>query len=311
MELKGRTPPPATPSPAQDDTRVEREVRPLVAIEELTQLDSDHVLPVPSGSGATLEAKTSLSTLAIGDVIGEGGMGVVREAIQLSLARVVAVKETLPGANEADAARMLREAWVTGFLEHPGVVPIYDIAKGRAGPAVLMRRIEGETWHTCLADEEWAAIRGARDLLEQNLNVFVRVCEILEFAHAKGVMHRDIKPSNVMIGAFGEVYLLDWGLALALHGEAERHLPTSAETREVGGTMSYAAPEMVGLIDAPMNERTDIYLLGALLFELSTGNRPHTRASEGEMIASIDTSPPAIPDAVSPGLAGPILRRAR
>lgn len=261
------------------------------------------------GSAPTLEPKTSLSTLAIGEIIGEGGMGVVREATQLSLARVVAVKSPHEGASEADALRMLREAWVTGFLEHPGIVPIYDIAKGRTGPVVVMRRIEGDTWHACMTDEKWAMERGARDLLEENLRVFVRVCEIVEFAHSKGVIHRDIKPANVMIGGFGEIYLLDWGLALALGGEAAKHLAPSASTREIAGTMSYAAPEMVDLVDAPLSEKTDVYLFGALLFEIATGSRPHSKGSDAETIASIDESPPPVPDHVSPRLAA-IMRRA-
>jgi serine/threonine-protein kinase len=260
-----------------------------------------------SDSAPALEPNTSVSALAMGEVIGEGGMGVVRVATQLSLARRVAVKAPREGASEDDAQRMLREAWVTGFLEHPGVVPIYDIARGHDGPVVVMRRIEGESWSECLTDEKWALESGARDLLEQNLRVFVRICEIVEFAHAKGVIHRDIKPGNVMIGAFGEVYLLDWGLALALGGEALRHLPASSTTREIGGTLAYAAPEMFDLVDAPFSERTDIYLLGALLYELTTGSRPHA-GSDAERIVSIDSSPPAIPERVPSALATSIQR---
>jgi hypothetical protein len=258
-------------------------------------------------SAPALEPNTSLSALAIGEVIGEGGMGVVRAATQLSLARRVAVKAPHEGASEGEAQRMLREAWVTGFLEHPGVVPIYDIARGSHGPVVVMRRIEGESWSECFTDEKWAAESGARDLLEQNLRVFVRVCEIVEFAHSKGVIHRDIKPANVMIGAFGEVYLLDWGLALALGGEAQRHLQASATTREIGGTLAYAAPEMFDLVDAPFSERTDIYLLGSLLFELTTGSRPHA-GSDAERLVSIDASPPAVPEHVASPLASSIRR---
>ncbi len=260
-----------------------------------------------TASAPALEPNTSLSALSIGEVIGEGGMGVVRQATQLSLARRVAVKAPHAGASEGEAQRMLREAWVTGFLEHPGVVPIYDIARGSDGPVVVMRKIEGESWSECFTDERWATESGARDLLEQNLRVFVRICEIVEFAHSKGVIHRDIKPANVMIGAFGEVYLLDWGLALALGGEAQRHLQTTATTREIGGTLAYAAPEMFDLVDAPFSESTDIYLLGAVLFELTTGSRPHA-GTDAERIASIDVSPPAVPERVPMPLAATIRR---
>ena len=263
--------------------------------------------PKDTDSAPALEPNTSMSALSIGEVIGEGGMGVVRAATQISLARRVAVKATHAGASEADAERMLREAWVTGFLEHPGVVPVYDIARGSDGPVVVMRRIEGNSWSDCLTDETWAAESGARDLLEQNLRVFVRICEIVEFAHAKGVIHRDIKPGNVMIGAFGEVYLLDWGLALATGGEAGRHLQLAATTREIGGTLAYAAPEMFDLVAAPFSERTDIYLLGAMLFEITTGARPHA-GSDAERLLSIDASPPAVPERVASPLATTIRR---
>jgi hypothetical protein len=261
-------------------------------------------------SGFTTKlATTSHSALEIGAPIGEGGMGIVRAATQLSLDRCVAVKTVHPGANESDAEATLREAWVTGFLEHPGVVPVYDIAKDAEGtPIVVMRRIEGETWHARLTDEAWARAAGARDLLEQNLRVFVRVCEVVEFAHAKGVIHRDIKPSNVMIGSFGEVYLLDWGIAVALRGEALRHLPAS-DTRDVVGTFGYAAPEMVQLVDAPLSEKTDVYLLGAVLFEVATGHRPHRHTNTGSPLGSIDSSPPSVPATVAPRLAE-IIRRA-
>ena len=84
---------------------------------------------------------------------------------------------------------------------------------------------------------------------------FVRLCEIVEFAHAKGVVHRDIKPDNVMLGSYGEVYLLDWGLALALTDEAAAHLPRAADASDMAGTLHYASPEMVGLLDHRMDVR--------------------------------------------------------
>jgi serine/threonine-protein kinase len=238
----------------------------------------------------------SLSSIAIGEVIGEGGMGVVRTAIQRSLARTVAIKTTLPGATGQVARRILQEAWVTGFLEHPGVVPVHDILRGDDGaPVVVMRRIRGATWEALLRDVAWAQSQGARDLLEQNLRIFVRVCEVVEFAHAKGVLHRDIKPANVMLGSYGEVYLVDWGLALALGDEAAEHLPRAGLSRELAGTFTYAAPEMVGAVDAPLAEHTDVYLLGAVLFELATGRSPHDKATPTHTFESIAASPPALP----------------
>ena len=259
-----------------------------------------------------LDPRSSLSSIAIaiGDVIGEGGMGVVRTAIQRSLARTVAIKTTFPDATAKEAERMLQEAWVTGFLEHPGVVPVHDILRGEDGaPVVVMRRIRGATWEQRRDDAEWARAQGARDLLEQNLRIFVRVCEVVEFAHAKGVIHRDIKPANVMLGSFGEVYLLDWGLALAIGEEAAQHLPRAGLSRELTGTLAYAAPEMIGAIDVPLAEHTDVYLLGAVLFELATGRPPHDKPTVTLTFESIASSPPLVPAAV-PARLGAICARA-
>jgi serine/threonine-protein kinase len=203
---------------------------------------------------------------------------------------------------------MLQEAWVTGFLEHPGVVPVHDILRSDEGPVVVMRRIRGSTWEDLHKDEAWALGLGARDLLEQNLRTFVRVCEIVEFAHAKGVMHRDIKPANVMLGAYGEVYLLDWGLALALTDETAARLPRAGPSRDLAGTLAYAAPEMTACIDAPLGEHTDEYLLGAVLFELATGLPPHARPTVTRMLESIAASPPALPAGVPPRLGSICLR---
>ncbi len=262
--------------------------------------------PPPS----SLDPSASLSSIAVGEIIGEGGMGVVRAAVQRSLARTVAIKTTLPDASARDAARMLQEAWVTGFLEHPGVVPVHDILRGAEGaPVVVMRRIRGATWEERQRDDEWARAEGARDLLEQNLRIFVRVCEVVEFAHAKGVMHRDIKPANVMLGSFGEVYLLDWGLALALGDEAAEHLPRAGMSRDLAGTLAYAAPEMIGAVDAPLSEHTDVYLLGALLFELAAGQPPHDKPTVTLTFESIAKSPPVVPASV-PSRLGAICARA-
>jgi serine/threonine-protein kinase len=251
----------------------------------------------------------SVSALAVGAVIGEGGMGVVRTAVQRSLGRTVAIKTTHPGGPPDHAARMLQEAWVTGFLEHPGVVPVHDILRSSDGPVVVMRRIRGATWEDKELDEEWARAQGARDLLEQNLRIFVRVCEIVEFAHSKGVMHRDIKPANVMIGGYGEVYLLDWGLALALTDETAARLPRAGPSLDLAGTLAYAAPEMIAAVDASLAEHTDEYLLGAVLFELATGHPPHAQPTLTRTLESIAASPPAVPAAV-PSRLGAICARA-
>src|SRR5690606_8689637 len=102
----------------------------------------------------------------------------------------------------------------------------------------------------------------------------------VRFAHARGVLHRDLKPGNVMIGNFGEVYLLDWGIAVALRDDGTGRFPLASEATELAGTPSYMAPEMLGReAGPPLSERTDVYLAGAVLYELITGRPPHVGTS--------------------------------
>ncbi|MDB4946759.1 MAG: Serine/threonine-protein kinase PknB [Labilithrix sp.] len=252
-----------------------------------------------------LVAKTSLSAFEVGATIGEGGMGVVRSAVQLSLDRAVAIKTVRGGAEEGAEELVLREAWVTGYLEHPGVVPVHDIVKGEGGiPVVVMRKIDGSTWAHRMRDPDLAAAEGARDALEWNIRVLMRVAEIVEFAHSKGVLHRDIKPANVMLGAFGEIYLLDWGLAVATEEVALLHLPRAADVSGMGGTLAYAAPEMVRATDEPLGPASDVYLLGSVLYEIVTGRPPHLRTTTTLGLHSVvKNSPPPFDASFPPRLA--------
>ena len=236
-----------------------------------------------------------MSALEVGPMIGEGGMGIVRSAIQVSLDRAVAIKTVRGGAVEGAEELVLREAWVTGYLEHPGVVPVHDIVKGDAGiPIVVMRKIVGETWEERMPNPDLSIAEGARDAFEWNIRVLMRVAEIVEFAHAKGVIHRDIKPANVMLGRFGEIYLLDWGLAVAVGEEAAQHLPRPEEADGVSGTLAYAAPEMVGIGTEPVSTATDVYLLAAVLYEIVTGKPPHAAKTPSLSLQSINQPLPNI-----------------
>ncbi len=230
------------------------------------------------GLGAARDDRGIASGLDIEGTIGEGGMGIVRLATQRSLGRKVAVK-TLREASRNDAAtiRLLREAWVTGTLEHPNIVPVYDLGLDDDGaPIIILKRIEGVEWGEVLRDANAARERyGAADLLEHNLRILIQVSNAVSLAHARGVLHRDLKPENVMIGSFGEVYLVDWGIAVSLTGDLAGRLPLAAEQNEMAGTPCYMAPEMLGALGT-LSVRTDVYLLGAILHEILTGAPPHT-----------------------------------
>ncbi len=224
--------------------------------------------------------------------IGRGGMGVVRRARQIALDREVAIKQVSDNRRDArHAQELLLEGLLVGSLEHPNIVPIYMLGQDADGyPTLVMKRIEGTVWTDVL--QSGAVPDGVADPLEYHLDVFMQVCNAVHFAHSRRVLHRDIKPDNVMVGRFGEVYVLDWGIAVSLDPTEER-FPVAAESREVVGTPSYMAPEMVHGDGTLLTERTDVYLLGALLHEIVTGDPPHGGRSLFDVMFSAYRSEPA------------------
>ncbi len=201
------------------------------------------------------------------EVLGEGGMGVVYSARQSAIARTVAVK-MLKQADEQtreQREKFISEAVITGELDHPNIVPIYDLGANDAGALFYsMKRVRGTPWND--------AIQGKT--LEENLNILLRAADAVAFAHANGVLHRDLKPENVMLGDYGEVLVMDWGLARISSEFPNADAVTQSDV--MGGTPAYMAPEMA---TGPIDEITivsDVYLLGAILYEIMTGRPPHT-----------------------------------
>jgi serine/threonine protein kinase len=234
--------------------------------------------------------------------VARGGMGVVYTAEDEKLQRRVALKILdVPGKESDLAKRLLREARVLARLEHPGIVPVHDVgtlADGRVFYA--MKFVEGQR-----LDQYIASV----DSVPDRLRLFLRICEAVGFAHARGVLHRDLKPANIMVGPFGEVLVMDWGLAKILSKDISRpardtdpdatvfeepkQVPAEQDTTEtsavtghgtVMGTPGYMSPEQargdVGQIDA----RSDIFSLGALLRFLLTGKPEETSAPDGTRV---------------------------
>jgi len=254
---------------------------------------------------------TASVQLRPGDEIGRGGMGVIRAAEQVALGRTVAIKTVRPDHGDPDAALdLLREAWITGSLEHPNVVPVHHLGVDDRGlPLIVLKRIEGVAWSDVLLDAGAVRARfGANDLLAWNLGILLRVLDAVRFAHSRGIIHRDLKPTNVMIGDFGEVYLLDWGIAVSLRPDPTGRLPLASDARQIVGTPCYMAPEMVDTTLA-LSERTDVYLAGAVLYELLAGRPPHLAATPIATMTSISLSQPELPAEVPSELAA-ICRRA-
>jgi serine/threonine-protein kinase len=233
-----------------------------------------------------LKGLTDAEVLVEEGVLGQGGMGVVTLARQVGLDRLVAVKSLKPGTtSQEDVEALLSEAWLTGALEHPNILPLYGLTLGTDGrPRLVMKRIEGHTWARLLADDDALAVVAPRQhRLEAHVRILIQVCNALHFAHARGVVHRDLKPDNVMVGAFGEVYVVDWGIATA-----------PGPTTQLAGTPAYMAPEMLGE-GADVTVRTDVYLLGSVLFEMITGRPPHAGSALSDVLASVVRSTPEFP----------------
>lgn len=226
-------------------------------------------------------------SLVVGKVIGKGGNGVVCVATQRRVGREVAVK--LPRRDDLDAVgSVVQEAWVAGVLEHPHIVPVYDIRVIDGRPAVVMKRIDGVPWRKLLGDPTVVTERfGAPDALEWHLRTLLSVCHAIEYAHSKGVLHGDLKPDNVMIGRFGEVWVVDWGTAVSLTDDASSRIPRAMDQSSPAGTPAYMAPEQAMGKGRALSERTDVFLLGALLFEVVTGQPPRKGPVRRAMQAAV------------------------
>jgi hypothetical protein len=229
---------------------------------------------------------------ALGAEIGRGGMGRVIAATDVALGREVAIKKMLSQRPD-DLTRFEREVRITAQLEHPSIVPIYEAARDGAGAAYyVMRRIEGEPLSKRLVGRDLRA----RLALLPNL---LAVVDAAAFAHARDIIHRDIKPSNILLGSYGETHLIDWGLARRLDESDLGGMASGVDGEQltrvghVYGTVAYMAPEQAR--GEPVDQRADVYALGATLFHLCAGSPPFSNLSDAERIAAAETGDDVAP----------------
>lgn len=240
--------------------------------------------------------------------LAEGGLGIVSVANDTEVVREVALKEIKPRfADDANSrARFMQEAEITGRLEHPCIVPVYGLGIYPDGrPYYAMRMIRGQSLHEAIS-EFHAIPEGAKDAgrrmlaLRELLQRFIDVCNALEYAHSRGIVHRDLKPANIMLGKFRETLVVDWGLAKAIgqRDETARSEETaivpelggeSLPTRlgEIVGTVAFMSPEQAAGRQSEVGPLSDLYSLGATLYQLLTSVPSQTGAELGKLLRNI------------------------
>ena len=235
------------------------------------------------GNLPRIDPDRELSEFEVTDTLGQGGMGLIRLARQTSLWRDVAIKTIIEDQFNAESTRdLLRESWVTGMLEHPNIVPVHALGVDENdAPMLVMKRVEGISWEEALSGRKEipGPFQGGRGRLEDHIQILIQVCNAVQFAHSKGIIHCDLKPENIMLGDFGEVYLLDWGIAVSVEDDESGRLPLAREVTELCGTPAFLPPELAAGEGHLIDERTDVYLLGALLHKIVTGEPRHQGAN--------------------------------
>ncbi|RME50368.1 MAG: serine/threonine protein kinase, partial [Deltaproteobacteria bacterium] len=256
-------------------------------------------LPSPEDG---MKGKGGMEKYTILGVVGKGGMGEIVKAFDQELGRIIAIKRPFRkrGGSVPEQIRraMLWEARLTGQLEHPNIVPIHEVVANDEEIYYTMRFVEGRSLREIIEALEAGDPEVAEFTPYRLLQLFSQICQAIHFAHESGVIHRDLKPANIMIGKYGEAVVMDWGLARLIGKEEEdtselaREVVEFRRSRGIGetafgmikGTPAYLSPEQaLGRLDR-LDRRTDVFLLGATLYEILTWTPPYMGAGIAEIL---------------------------
>jgi len=240
-----------------------------------------------------------------------GGMGIILNAHDSTIGRDVAMKVITSWGQDIRefSDRFVKEAQVQGRLEHPNICPVHELGEDEKGrPYFTMKMVYGYSLAEMIEKALKESVQGSHKRLTEILNIFLKICDGIAYAHSKGIIHRDLKPDNIMVGDFGEVYVMDWGLAKVIGEEDdEAHYGLVIDRRDgtgdvmktmtgsVVGTPVYMPPEQAKGQVGEMDERSDIYSLGALLYELITLDSPFPRGNPWDVISKINSDTPPLP----------------
>ena len=270
------------------------ELWPLVM---LTEMAGENASPVDEKAAAKenelteKQLPTTFGDFELVEEIGRGGMGVVYRARQQSLGREVALKLILLDhlASETDRARFYAEARAAAKLEHPHIVPVYDLGDVQGRPYISMKLIEGSTLSSQLQNGHMDGKSAAK--------LLIPLCQAVQYAHENSVLHRDVKPSNIMINHEGQAFLTDFGLAKDL-----RETPTLTRTGAVVGTPAYMPPEQASGQKPTLDPTSDVYSLGAVLYHMITGQPPFVGRTGLETVLMVMEQDPPSPRSLTRGL---------
>ncbi|BBM83391.1 protein kinase domain-containing protein [Candidatus Uabimicrobium amorphum] len=239
---------------------------------------------------ATANEVSTPQDYELADEISRGGMGIVYKGKQVKLQREIAIKKIKGESNAATTAKFISESLVTAYLDHPNIVPVYDLSKtSREEIFLAMKLVRGTEWKSFIEPRDQNQQLLAHKYNEEaHLRILLNVCNALSYAHSKGIVHCDIKPSNVMVGEFGEVLVMDWGIAVNISDTNPGVRGLSRESIKTPlGTPNYMPWELAEGCGENIGEWTDVYLLGATLYHILMKKPPHGGGMVSSLFAAV------------------------